>query len=177
MSFLISLSREWDMPEFSMPTVFPHRNLALLKNVTDYSFRWWKMDISCSKNISAVSIKKPCAYYHIKHTYIYQKLIIRIRNYCSIYVPSHNHTNLKRWQYRKKRQHTVLRKKVLGDIITNCNMLDKQISYLHDTDRFRERQSHINPLCKILSQTRWSLTAGFSHENINWLTQYLAFSV
>lgn len=39
-SFLISLSREWDMPEFSMLRVSPHRHLALLKNVIDYSFRW-----------------------------------------------------------------------------------------------------------------------------------------
>lgn len=46
------------MPEFSMLRVSPHRHLALLKNVTDYSFRYSKVDISCSKNISAVSVKK-----------------------------------------------------------------------------------------------------------------------
>jgi len=51
----------------------------------------------------------------------------------------------------------ILRKNAMRDMITNCNMLDNQINYLYDTDWFRERLSSTNPLCRILSHTRWSL--------------------
>lgn len=63
------------------------------------------------------------------------------------------------------------KKKPTGDIITDCNVLDNQINYLYDRDRLRGRQSSTNPLCRMLSHTRWSLTAGFSNESINWLIQ------
>lgn len=36
----------------------------------------------------------------------------------------------------------ILRKKAVRDIITNCNVLDNQITYLYDTDRFRETKQH-----------------------------------
>lgn len=62
MSFLISLSREWDMPEFTMLRVYPQRHLALLKNVTDYSFKGDKWIFRVAKIFLLSVLKTPCAY-------------------------------------------------------------------------------------------------------------------